>query len=60
MGLIGEDGIAVPGRAYQAADSEDEYDEEDYDSEEEGKAKERMKLKFRINTSYAKSELELL
>ena len=60
MGLIGEDGIAVPGKAYQNVDSDDDSYDDEAESDEEGKAKERIKMKFRVNTSYAKSELSLI
>ena len=57
MGLVDKDGIIVKGTAFKSAiDSEsDELSAED--SEEPTKKK---VSKFRVNTSYCKSELELL
>lgn len=82
LGLVGEDGLAIAGKAHErlrkGSDSEDEEDSDDADSgdesgdddEEEVKAmdsKKKTKQKkakasaaFRVNTSYCRSELELL
>ena len=62
LGLIDKDGIIVKGTAFkQLSDSDSEgSSEEEEDSEEAKGPRKKKSSKFRVNTSYCKSELELL
>lgn len=63
MGLLDKDGLVQNINMHKKDDSDEESDEESSSEEEQKfseKKKKKEKGKFRVNTSYCRSELELL